>query len=364
MTNIKSVITFLENIAPRQLQESYDNAGLITGNPSDMVKGALIALDCTEEVVDEAIRKGANLIIAHHPIVFKGLKSFTGKNYVERAIIKAIKHDIAIYALHTNLDNVSQGVNRKLAEKLALVNLSILRPLRNLVKLVFFCPVTDTSSVLQAVHEAGAGQIGEYSGCSFKVTGQGRFTPSENSKPTIGEPNKSQEVSEDRIEVILPAYLEQKILNALNEVHPYEQVAYFLTKLENINQDNGAGMLGELQQPMSKNDFLLYVKTKLNLDVIRYSGDAKSIKKVAVCGGAGAFLLTDALSRNADAFITGDIKYHDFFDAENSLLYCDVGHYESEIGTKELLYDFLTENFTTFALHLTECVTNPIKYFK
>lgn len=364
MIKVKSVVDYLEEIAPPLLQESYDNAGLISGSPEMVVSGILITLDCTESVVEEAIVKKANMIIAHHPIVFKGLKSFTGKNYVERVIIKAIKNDIAIYAIHTNLDNIINGVNKKLAEKLRLTNTRILRPIKNLQKLVTFVPVANTENVLNALHKAGAGNIGNYSECSFKVNGKGYFRPNEEANPIIGEKNIREEVDENRIEVIYPQHLARNIISSLRGAHPYEEVAYYMTDLQNENQENGAGLIGNLSEPMQVAEFLVHLTSSLSLSCIRHSNYSGVIETIALCGGSGAFLLGDALRANADCYVTADVKYHEFFDAEDKLLFCDVGHFESEVGTKELLYDMLTKKFTNFALHLSEVNTNPIKYYK
>ena len=363
MITVKSICDYLESIAPRQLQESYDNSGLLTGSPSLPLTGVLISLDCTEEVVDEAMAINANLIIAHHPILFSGLKSLTGKNYVERTIIKAIKNDIAIYAIHTNLDNVVAGVNKKLAEGIGLLNTTILKPLSNLQKLVTFIPQQKTKAVICQLHSIGAGNIGNYSECSFKVSGKGSFRPNDKANPAIGETDKTEEVEEDRVEIIFPRHLSHSVVTELMAAHPYEEVAYYLTNLENKNQDNGAGMIGDLAAAMSPEAFLKHLKESLSLSCIRHTEFKREIKKVAICGGSGAFLISEAKKHNADAFVTGDIKYHEFFDAESSLMLCDIGHYESEVGTKELLYDLLTKKFTNFALHLSKSVTNPIKYY-
>jgi dinuclear metal center YbgI/SA1388 family protein len=364
MITVKSITDYLESIAPRQLQESYDNSGLLTGNYDMELTGALITLDCTEDVVGEAIENNANLIIAHHPILFKGVKSLTGKNYIERTIIKAIKNDIAIYAIHTNLDNVANGVNAKLADIIGLQNRQILRPLNNLQKLVTFIPVNDTEQVLKGLHNSGAGRIGNYSECSFKVVGKGSFNPSSEANPNIGDSNIKEEVEEDRVEVIYPDHLALTIINALKNAHPYEEVAYYITSLENQNQESGGGMIGELDEELSSDGFLNHLKSSLSLECIRHTEFKGKIKKVAICGGSGSFLLEDAKRQNANAFVTGDVKYHEFFDAESSLIYCDIGHYESEVATKDLLHDLLSKKFTNFALHLSKCVTNPIKYYK
>lgn len=361
---IKDIVSYLEKVAPPSYQESYDNAQLITGNPHDTLKGVLCTLDATEAVVDEAILLGCNLIVAHHPIVFKGLKSLTGRNYVEKTVIKAIKNDISIYAIHTNLDHVSHGVNKKICDVLGLKNTRILQPKRDLLsKLVTFVPHEGAEKVLKALFDAGAGKIGEYSGCSFLTEGTGTFTPSENSIPYKGTQETAHREPETRIEVLLPSHLERKVLHALREVHPYEEVAYFFQKLENENQEVGAGMVAELEESMDEKEFLEMLKKKMNLGTIKYTHLlGKKIKKVAVCGGAGIFLLSDAKKSGADIFITSDVKYHEFFDAENQLVICDIGHYESEFYTKELLKDILSQKFTNIALYLTKVITNPITY--
>jgi len=363
MITVKTVSDYLESIAPAQLQESYDNSGLLTGSSSLALTGILISLDCTEDVVDEAIAKRANLIIAHHPIIFSGLKSLTGKNYVERTIIKAIKNDIAIYAIHTNLDNVAAGVNKKLAERIGLINTRILKPLSNLQKLVTFIPRQNTSEVIRRLHDVGAGNIGNYSECSFKVTGKGSFRPNDEAIPVVGGKGKTEEVEEDRVEIIFPGHLSHSVVAQLKDAHPYEEVAYYLTNLANENLDNGAGMIGELSEPITPDVFLKNLKESLSLSCIRHTEFKNEIKKVAICGGSGSFLINEAKRHKADTFITGDVKYHEFFDAESSLMLCDIGHYESEEGTKELLYDLLTKKFTNFALNLSKSVTNPIKYY-
>jgi dinuclear metal center YbgI/SA1388 family protein len=363
MITVKSITDYLERIAPPQLQESYDNSRLLTGNHSLELTGVLISLDCTEDVIDEAIASKANMIIAHHPILFGGIKSLTGKNYVERTIIKAIKNDIAIYAIHTNLDNIAGGVNKKLADRIGLINTRILKPLTNLRKLVTFIPPQNTNEVINRLHNIGAGNIGNYSECSFKVVGKGSFKPDEAANPAIGEKNNLEEVEEDRVEIVFPKHLSSLVVAELKAAHPYEEVAYYLTNLENENQDNGAGMIGEIPEAMMPEVFLKHLKDSLSLSCIRYTEHNKEIKKVAICGGSGSFLLKEAINYEADVFVTGDVKYHEFFDAETSLMFCDIGHYESEVGTKELLYDLLTKKFTNFALHLSKSVTNPIKYY-
>lgn len=361
---IQEVISYLETLAPPAYQESYDNATLICGDRNAPVSGVVCTLDCTEEVVAEAVSLGANLIVAHHPIVFKGLKSLTGRNYVERTVLKAIKNDIAIYAIHTNLDHVAMGVNKRICDQLGLVQTKILQPKKQILsKLVFFVPVENKDAVLDAVFAAGAGQIGEYKDCSFQVEGMGTFTPSGEANPHLGQRGVPNYEKETRVEVILPSYLSARVVSALKKSHPYEEVAYYLSALENENQEVGAGMIGKLPSPMEELEFLDFLKAQMNLKVLKHTGlRNKPIKTVAVCGGAGIFLLSDAKRAGADVFVTSDVKYHEFFDAEGQLVLCDIGHYESEIFTKELLGKLLSQNFPNIALYLTKVVTNPTSY--
>jgi dinuclear metal center YbgI/SA1388 family protein len=342
---IKQVTDYLEAWAPKAYQESYDNAGLICGDPTWTVRGILVSLDCIESVIQEAIETNCNLVVAHHPIIFRGLKKLTGSNYVERTIIKAIKSDIAIYAIHTNLDNVYTGVNQRIAEKIGLRNLRILDPKPDtLSKLVTFVPHEHTEKVLSAMYAAGAG-------------------PNESARPFIGEANQTEYVEENRIEVILPTSLESRVLAALRKSHPYEEVPYYLTALRNGNQEVGAGMLGELDSPMEPLEFLTGLKTRMNLESIRHTSLInRKIKRVAVCGGAGSFLIHKAIAAGADAFVSADFKYHEFFDADGRLVIADIGHYESEVFTKDLLKEVLMKNFPTFAINFSNTVTNPISH--
>lgn len=362
---IKDVASFLESWAPRAYQESYDNSGLLVGDPEMEVKGILVSLDCTEAVVHEARQRGCNLVVSHHPIIFKGLKSLTGKTYVERTVISAIQNQVALYAIHTNLDNVATGVNKRIGERLGLQEMKVLRPRRDtLLKLVTFVPAENIEAVRSAVHEAGAGQVGNYRDCSFEVTGTGRFKPDDHAQPHIGQRGKPEQVNEIRMEVLLPVEREQAVLKALRVAHPYEEVAFYLTRLENENQEVGAGLIGALSSPMEPTAFLKRLKEVMQVTVVRHTAVAnKPIRKVAVCGGAGSFLLGEAIRKEADAFVSADFKYHEFFDAEGKILLCDIGHYESEQFTKALLQEVLSEKFTTFASHFSNTVTNPISYF-
>ncbi|WP_258104628.1 Nif3-like dinuclear metal center hexameric protein [Marinoscillum sp. MHG1-6] len=361
---LKEIIQTLESFAPTSYQESYDNAGLLTGSPTMEVSGALLTLDVTEDVIQEALDTNCNVIIAHHPLIFKGLKRLTGSHWVERCVIKAIKHDIAIYAIHTNLDHVSGGVNSKIAEMIGLINTRILSPKsETLTKLVAFIPKDHSEQVLSALYEAGAGEIGNYDHCSFRTDGTGTFRPNDESNAFIGEKGKDEQVNEDRIELIFESFKTGKIISELQQAHPYEEVAYYLTQLENKNQDVGAGLIGELSDPVEPEKFLKELKQKMNTGTIKHTGiHCETIRKVAVCGGAGGFLLGKAKSSGADIFITSDFKYHDYFEADGRIIIADIGHYESEQFTKQLLYDILSKKFTNIALRLSEVVTNPIKY--
>lgn len=362
---IKEITNFLESLAPLSSQESYDNAGLIVGSNNDEVNSVLISLDCTEEIVQEAIDKNCQMIISHHPIVFKGLKKFNGKNYVERTVIKAIKNNIALYAIHTNLDNYRHGVNEEIANRIGLINTRILAPKENvLMKLVTYVPNDAKENVLDALFDAGAGHIGNYSNCSFSGEGEGTFLPNERANPTAGEHGKLSRDAEYKIEVLVNSHVKNQVYGALLDAHPYEEVAYEWIPIANRNQDEGAGLVGELEVEINEEDFLREIKNKFNCGAIRHTEFRnKPIKKVALCGGSGSFLLNQAKGSGADIFITGDFKYHEFFDAEGQIIIADIGHFESEQYTTNLLGDILTKKFPNFAVNLTGINTNPIKYF-
>lgn len=365
MPTIRHVTAFLESFAPLAYQESYDNAGLLVGDPDTAVTGILTTLDCTEAVVAEAVATGCNLIVAHHPIVFKGLKKLNGSNYVERTVISAIKNDVAIYATHTNLDSVTGGVNFMIAEKIGLQNVRILAPkTKTLMKLATFVPVADTQRVLDALHEAGAGNIGNYSRASFRVEGTGAYQAGDGANPVLGTIGEYHREPEHRIEVIFPAHQQRTILATLRKAHPYEEIAYDLYPLENADQTVGSGIVGELPQSLSDQNWLAYLKDRMNLPLIRHTALlGRPVQRVAVCGGAGGFLLNDAVRAGADVFVTADYKYHEFFDADGRIVICDIGHYESEVFTKDLLVRRLAEKFTTFAVIFSETATNPVRYY-
>lgn len=361
---IHEVTKYLESLAPKTSQEGYDNSGLIVGDIDREISKVLICLDSLESVIDEAIETGCELVIAHHPIVFKGLKSLTGKDYVERIIIKCIQNNIALYAIHTNLDNYRFGVNFEIGKRLGLKKMRVLAPKTDVLrKLVVFVPEYDATKLANALFKAGAGNIGNYSECSYAGIGVGTFNPQENSMPYSGEIGKRKNAIEERIEVLVPSHNLNAVLKAMNENHPYEEVAYDIIKLENQNQYEGSGMIGELDKEIDELKFLKKLKKDFNCGVIRHTAlRGKKIKTVAFCGGSGSFLLKNAINEQADIFITGDFKYHEFFDSDNQIVIADIGHYESEQFTINLLGAILTEKFPNFAVHLTINNTNPINY--
>lgn len=364
MVKHKEITAFLEALAPRELQEDYDNSGWQCGKPETETKGVLICLDITEKVLDEALKTGANLIISHHPVIFKSLKKLTGSNYVERIIEKAIKNDLALYSIHTNLDAVKNGVNAKISELLSLINTRILREKTTILnKLSVFCPIDHADAVRTALWEAGAGNIGNYSNCSFTTFGDGTFKAGDGANPFVGKIGEIQHEKEVKIEVIFPAFSANEIIAAMKKAHPYEEVAYDLFQLQNKYQEAGSGMVGELKSEMSATDFLAMVKEKMQTKMIRHTAFLNGkIKKVAVCGGSGRFLLEDAIRSGADVLVTSDFKYHDFFDADGKILVLDIGHFESEQFTMNLLSDWLSKKYTTFAVRITEINTNPVNY--
>lgn len=361
---IKDILNALERFAPLPLQDGFDNSGLQIGLTEVEATGALLCLDVTEEIIDEAIQKGCNLIIAHHPLLFKGCKSITGKDYVERCVMKAIKNDIAIYAAHTNLDNATGGVNFKIAEKLGLINPQILSPKSDLLyKLVTFVPQAQAEEVRQTLFQAGCGHIGEYDSCSYNIQGEGTFRALDGAQPFCGEVGTLHTEPEVRIETIFPSFKKSAVVGALVQAHPYEEPAFDIYPLANSWSQVGAGVIASLPEPIDEKEFLLKVKNIFQVGSVKHSKlRGKPIQKVALCGGSGAFLLQQAIGAGADIFISAEIKYHDYFGNDDLILMADIGHYESEQYTKELFYSIIKDKFPTFALHFTEVNTNPIKY--
>lgn len=365
MSTVQDICNYLDSVANPYLQESYDNSGLLVGDQLKQISSILVSLDCTEEVVEEAIERNCNLIICHHPIIFSGIKKLTGKNYIERTVIKAIKHDIAIYAIHTNLDNILGGVSSKIAEKLGLTNTEILeKKSGNLVKLITYAPHSHANNVKKAMFDAGAGKVGNYEECSFSSEGIGSFRGNENTNPFVGEKGTTHFEPETRIELIFPVYLKSAVLKSLKNAHPYEEVAYQIIPLLNENQETGSGIIGNLPKEMDENEFLEFLKVKMELKLIRFTKlSNQKINKIAVCGGAGSFLTKKAISSGAQAFVSADFKYHEFFDAENRILIADIGHFESEKYTKDLLSDLIVKKFPNFAVLLSFTHTNPVNYY-
>jgi dinuclear metal center YbgI/SA1388 family protein len=364
MSTLKDICNLLESIAPLSLQENYDNCGLLIGDKNKKIKSVLISLDVTEAVVDEAIKDGCDVIIAHHPLVFSGIKKINPDTEQGRCIIKAVKNDIAIYAGHTNFDNIENGVNAVIASKIGLLHTKILQPKKNtLKKMITFVPKSNADQLRNHLFDAGAGNVGNYSRCSFNSMGEGTFEAGLGATPFVGEVNKIHFEAETRIEVVFPSFLQQKIISALLKNHPYEEVAYDILSLDNANPAIGAGIIGMLAEETDALAFLTVLKATFGAKGMRYTAlPDKKIKKIAVCGGSGSFLLGEAIRQGADLFISSDFKYHQFFEAEKLIVIADIGHYESEQYTKQLFYDLITKNFTTFAVRLTKINTNPINY--
>jgi dinuclear metal center YbgI/SA1388 family protein len=360
------ISNYLDHRVPLSLQEDYDNCGLLIGDKNTEINSVLVCLDCTEDVLDEAIKNGDNLIISHHPVLFHGIKKITRENYTEIIVQKAIKCNIAIYAMHTNLDNQYGGVSFELANKIPLQKTRVLKPKKNtLTKLTTYCPSSYTEIVRNALFDNGAGEVGQlYDRCSFTSSGEGSFRPLDGADPFYGKVGQESLVKEDKIEVVFSSYLQPLILSTLNKSHPYQEVAYTCFDIHNESTD-GSGVIGEIANSMSLNLFLAHVKKITNCNVIRYNNSSvkKNIKNIAICGGSGRFLLEDAINQNADVFITSDFKYHDFFDCNDDVIVLDIGHYESEYFTQDLIMRILKEKFSKLAIRLTTICTNPILYY-
>ncbi|MCX6286457.1 MAG: Nif3-like dinuclear metal center hexameric protein [Bacteroidetes bacterium] len=361
---LKELTSFLESFAPLAFQEDYDNTGLLTGGPEQEISAALICLDITPGTIDEAVSRDCNLIISHHPFIFRGLKKIEPGKMESDLLVSLIKHDIAVYAIHTNLDNALGGLNEFLCRRLGISNAKILREKTGMLsKIVTFCPLDYTEKVRHALFEAGAGMIGKYDFCSYNISGQGTFRASSEASPFVGKQNSIHVEDETRIEIVFPDHIKNKLIKALLEAHPYEEVAYDIYSLSNSFPACGAGMIGELEKPVSAGDFLKSVKHKLNIKMIRHSNfPDREIRKVAICSGSGSFLIPDALRAGADVFLTADVKYHDFFNVNGGILLADIGHYESEQWIKDLLTEKLIEKFPTFAVLSSGLNTNPVNY--
>jgi dinuclear metal center YbgI/SA1388 family protein len=363
---LHALIRVMEEFAPLDFQEEYDNSGLLVGDPQMNIHGVMICLDFSLTVIAEAVSRQCNLVISHHPVMFRGIKKIIRGNKDSDIIREAIINNVALYAMHTNLDNSANGLNRLLSRRLGLENPAILLPRKNmLLKLATFCPIDHADKVRMAMFDAGAGQIGNYDWCSYNVEGKGTFRASGDARPFVGEPNSLHIENEIRVEVILPAYLETNIVKALKDAHPYEEVAYDIYPLRNHFPKAGSGMYGMLPARMAEEEFLWRVKTIVDLPVLRHSRfTGKPVQSVAICSGSGGFLINDVLRYKIDAFLTGDLRYHDFSTADGSLLLVDIGHFESECIIKELISELLIEKFPTFAVLISENEKNPVNYFK
>ena len=361
---IAQIVAAIEEFAPLRLQESYDNAGLIIGNADDQAEAALITLDVTDAVVQEAIDRHCNLIIAHHPLIFKGIKRIGNDTFVGRLVSKCIKNDIAVYAAHTNLDNMKDGVNRIIADRIGLRNTRVLAPLpQQLRKLVTFCPTANADEVRAALFAAGAGHIGNYDSCSFSAAGRGSFRAGQKADPYVGAVGELHYEPEERIETIFPVTRQTTVVAALLRAHPYEEAAYDIYTLENSFNGTGAGLTGELETPEETMSFLKRLKKTFGAEGIRHTPIVdEKVKRIAVCGGSGSFLIHQAIRAGAQVFVTGDVKYHDFFEADGRMLIADIGHYESEQFTKELLMNIIKKKYSNFAVQISGANTNPVNY--
>lgn len=363
MATVNDITVLLEQFAPLSLQESYDNAGLICGDPQAEVTSVLLTIDITEEVIDEAIAGGHNLIISHHPLIFQGIKNLLPNHYVKRCLIKAIQHQLNIYSAHTNMDSVASGVSGRMADKLGLLHQKILHPQGKLYNLSFYTPAADAAKVRAAILDKGAGHLGNYSHCSFNVAGEGTFQAHNGAHPYVGEIGKIHTEKEVKTEITVPKHLLNQSIQALLDVHPYEEPVWNITELDNANPVTGFGIIGELPHSADSQAFLYQVKETFHCVSLRHTAICKKeIRKVAVCGGSGSFLTQDAIAQHADLFISADYKYHNFFDAENKIIIADIGHFESEQFTKEIFYELVTKKISNFAIQFSKATTNPVFY--
>lgn len=361
---ISDITSAIEEYAPLSLQESYDNSGMQVGDKRWEATGALLCVDVTEDIVDEAIENGINLIISHHPLLFKGIKTLTGSNYIERCIIKAASNDIAIYSAHTNMDNATKGVSCRMAEKLGLENITALASVSGMMmKITVFVPETHADTVRSALFSAGAGMIGNYDSCSYNMAGYGTFRARQGANPYCGEIGELHHENETRIEAVFPSYKKYEVVRQMQKAHPYEEPAYDIIKLENPIKNTGAGAIGELMCPMDEVDFLERIKSVFHCGILKHSAlTGKKVRRVAMCGGSGSFLIEEAIRAEADVYITAEIGYHDYFRAEGDILLVDAGHYETEQYTKDIFCDIITKKFPTFAIHYTKVGMNPVNY--
>lgn len=363
---LTEIIQIIEKEIPVQLQESYDNNGLQLGDANSEILKALISLDLTMDVLIEAKSENCNLIITHHPPIFSAVKTIESNDVLGAMIYFAIKNDIAIYSMHTSFDKYKYGVSYALAEKLLIKNIKVLSPEKNVLrKLITFCPKIQSEALRKALFSAGAGHIGEYDSCSFNTIGEGTFRALEKANPFVGAKGDLHIEQEVKIETIFPFWKQNAVIKALLAHHPYEEVAYDIYLLENRLENSGLGMLGNLEKELEKEDFLSFVKGKLKIESLRFNNSFKGkIKKLALCGGAGSSLIREAISSGADAYITADLKYHEFQAASSDILLIDAGHYETEIFALNAIKSLLSEKLPKFATRISETKTNFVSYFK
>jgi len=353
---IKEVILHLERKFPLYWQEEYDNCGVQCGDKEQEITGALVCFNFSEKAIEEAIARNANLIISHHPLIFKGLQKIEPTSPTGRMIFKAIQHKLVLYSMHTNIDNGIEGGNWLFAKKLGLKELKVLAPKEALFrKLVFYAPNGEEVPIIDALFTAGCGAVGNYINCSFRAEGKGTFQPLKSANPFIGQADVTEMVDEVRVEMIFPKAIQQKVIKTLYRHHPYEEPAFDIFALENSISQIGLGSIGTLPQSMRAEYFFDVMKKELNIEYFRISGKTdRTIQKVAVCGGSGSSFIRTAFAAGADIFITGDVKYHDFFSVDNQMIIADIGHFEGESFIKEIIYNELKENFSNFATIILE----------
>jgi len=363
---IKQVTQFLEQKFPLYLQEDFDNCGVQCGDVRQEITGAMVCFEMSEQVIDEAIAEGCNLVISHHPLILKrGITKILPTDRVGAMICKALAHNMVLYSMHTNIDSGVGGGNDVFAEKLNLQNVKVLEPHKGLYrKLVVFVPKENAEALKSALFEIGCGVQGNYDSCGYTVHGQGQFRPLKGANPHIGEENQLEHVEEERIEMIYPTGLQRTVVQAIYEHHPYEEPAFDLLPLENESRTIGLGRIGELPKVMPVSEFLECLKDKLGFEHCRYAGDTtKMIHKVAVCGGGGSSFIDLAIASGADAYVSGDFKYHDFFKSHSGTLLVDIGHYEGEYFIKNIIHQQIKENFTNFAALISKMEKVEVKYF-
>ena len=367
--NVGELIKQIEDWAPPGAAWEKDNVGLQVGSRGDKLKNILLCLELDEEVLKQAIKKKCNLIFTHHPLIFNPIKNLDfEKSKQARLIQHLIKQNISLYSAHTNLDFTRDGVSFELAKSLKLKNVTFLEHEEaNQFKVVIFLPAVNVDELSEALFSVGGGVIGNYENCSFRIAGEGTFKGNEDSNPVIGKKGNTEKVEEVRLELIVDSWNLGRIVNAIKKHHPYEEPAYDIYPLKNKNTNFGAGAIGELDKELSEKEFLNFVSKSLKIGKLKYCiGSGKKIKKVAVCGGSGSELLSRAINSGADAFITADIKYHAYHDAEGKILLIDAGHYETEIGSLNIVkkrIEKILSGKDYIKVFKFSGSTNPVKFY-